>query len=531
MAGRLYLVATPIGNLSDLSERARETLATADHILAEDTRRARVLLSHIGVPKRPASLHAHNEAARVEQAARWLARGDDVALISDAGTPLLSDPGERLVRRAIEDGCDVVPVPGPSAVLAALAASGLPCVPFTFVGFLPRKAGKRTRALERIIDARETTVLFESPARLVALLEELAERAREAEAVGAAEAGPSVEPGAARAAVAAGGRRVAVCREMTKVHEEVVRGTPLEVARHFRERPPRGEVTVVVEGRGDGDGAASAEAVEALAREAVEAGMAPTAAAREVARRAGVPRGVAYEAVMGVRKGGGGLPGAALLLAAAMAFLPGDTVLAQGSGPVTIARLQYEGGGDWYANPSSLPNLLAEVEARTGIPTADREATVRPTDPALRDYPFLYMTGHGNVRFTPDERLALRQYLLGGGFLHADDNYGLDESFREEIARIFPDRELVELPPEHPVFHSPYEFPDGPPKIHEHDGAPPQAFGIFHQGRLIVIYTYETDLGDGWEDPGVHEDPPEVREEALRMGVNIFVFAMTQAAS
>ncbi|MYA11112.1 MAG: 16S rRNA (cytidine(1402)-2'-O)-methyltransferase, partial [Gemmatimonadetes bacterium] len=302
VAGRLFLVATPIGNLADLSARARETLATADYILAEDTRRARVLLSHIGISTRPVSLHAHNEAARVERAARRLARGDDVALISDAGTPLLSDPGERLVRRAIEEGCDVVPIPGSSAVLAALAASGLPCVPFTFVGFLPRKAGKRTRALERIIEARETTVLFESPARLVSLLEELAERAREAGSDRAAEAGagPSGELGAARAA--GGGRRVAVCREMTKVHEEVVRGTPGEVADHYRERPPRGEVTVVVAGRGDDDGAASPEAVEALAREAVAAGMAPTAAAREVARRAGVPRGEAYEAVMRVRK-------------------------------------------------------------------------------------------------------------------------------------------------------------------------------------------------------------------------------------
>ena len=204
---------------------------------------------------------------------------------------------------------------------------------------------------------------------------------------------------------------------------------------------------------------------------------------------------------------------------------------AQGTGPVTIARLQYEGGGDWYANPSSLPNLLTEVRERTGIPTADREVAVRPTDPALRDFPFLYMTGHGNVRFTDEERLALRRHLLGGGFLHADDNYGMDESFRREIERVFPDRELVELPPEHPVFHAPYDFPDGVPKIHEHDGAPPQAFGIFHQGRLVVIYTYETDLGDGWEDPDVHEDPPEVREEALRMGVNIFVFAMSQVAS
>ena len=221
---------------------------------------------------------------------------------------------------------------------------------------------------------------------------------------------------------------------------------------------------------------------------------------------------------------------AAALLAAALAAFSGD-IHAQGTGPVTIARLQYDGGGDWYANPSSLPNLLTEVRERTGIPTADREVAVRPADPALRDFPFLYMTGHGNIRFTDEERLALRRYLLGGGFLHADDNYGMDESFRREIERVFPDRELVELPPEHPVFHAPYDFSDGLPKIHEHDGAPPQAFGIFHQGRLVVIYTYETDLGDGWEDPDVHEDPPEVREEALRMGVNIFVFAMSQVAS
>ena len=201
---------------------------------------------------------------------------------------------------------------------------------------------------------------------------------------------------------------------------------------------------------------------------------------------------------------------------------------AQGAGPVTIGRLQYEGGGDWYANPSSLPNLLAAVRERTGIATAEREVAVRPTDPLLRDFPFLYLTGHGNVRFSDEERLALRGYLLAGGFLHADDNYGLDESFRREMARIFPEKELIELPPDHPVFRSPYEFPDGLPKIHEHDGAPPQAFGIFHQGRLIVMYTYETDLGDGWEDPDVHEDPPGIREDALRMGVNIFVFAMAQ---
>ena len=233
---------------------------------------------------------------------------------------------------------------------------------------------------------------------------------------------------------------------------------------------------------------------------------------------------------LGVRRGRGRAV-VVLVVAGSGAVTAPVTVDAQGAGPVTIARLRYDGGGDWYANPSSLPNLLAELRERTGIRTAEREVAVRATDPALRDHPFIYMTGHGNVRFTDEERLALRRHLLGGGFLHADDNYGMDESFRREMGRVFPDRELVELPPDHPVFHAPYEFPDGLPKIHEHDGAPPRAFGIFDRGRLVVIYTWETDLGDGWEDPDVHGDPPEIREQALRMGVNIFVFAMSQAVS
>ena len=280
-AGKLYIVATPIGNLADLSDRAGEILGAAAHIFAEDTRRARVLLSSIGVATRPVSLHAHNEAGRVGLARRWLASGDDIALVSDAGTPLVSDPGERLVGAAIEDGYDVVPIPGPSAILAGLVASGLPCVPFTFVGFLPRKAGKRARALERIINATETTVLFESPARLAGLLDELAART---EASGSA-------------------RRIAVCREMTKMHEEVFRGTPAEGARHFREHPPRGEVTVVVQGRPEGGRALSAAELEALAANALDEGLAPTAAAREVAARSGVARGAAYEAVQRVRDG------------------------------------------------------------------------------------------------------------------------------------------------------------------------------------------------------------------------------------
>ena len=196
---------------------------------------------------------------------------------------------------------------------------------------------------------------------------------------------------------------------------------------------------------------------------------------------------------------------------------------------ITIARLQYEGGGDWYANPSSLPNLLAAIRERTGIPVARREINLRPLDPALRDYPYLYLTGHGDVRFSPAEREALRDYLLAGGFLHADDNYGLDESFREEIAEIFPDAALTEIPVDHPVFHVFFDFPEGLPKIHEHDGKPPQALGIFHGGRLVVFYSYESDLGDGWEDEDVHDDPPEIRERALRMGVNLFMFVLGQA--
>lgn len=197
---------------------------------------------------------------------------------------------------------------------------------------------------------------------------------------------------------------------------------------------------------------------------------------------------------------------------------------------LTIARLQYDGGGDWYGNPSSLPNLLKAIAEDTGLPVEPRETTVTPLDPTLRDHPYLYMTGHGNVRFSPQERTALREYLLSGGFLHADDNYGMDESFRREMAAMFPDREMVELPPDHPVFHVFYDFPEGLPKIHEHDGKPPQALAIFDAGRLVVFYSYESDLGDGWEDPGVHDDPPEVREAALHMGVNLYLYVVGQFA-
>jgi hypothetical protein len=193
-----------------------------------------------------------------------------------------------------------------------------------------------------------------------------------------------------------------------------------------------------------------------------------------------------------------------------------------------IARLRYDGGGDWYANPSSLPNLLAAIRERTGLPVAGREATVSLLDPALPDHPYLYMTGHGNVRFSAAEQESLRRHLLSGGFLHADDNYGMDESLRPQLEALFPDRPLVEIPRDHPVFHVFYDFPEGLPKIHEHDGRAPQALGIFHRERLIVFYSFESDLGDGWEDAGVHEDSPEIREQALRMGVNLFLFALGQ---
>lgn len=194
---------------------------------------------------------------------------------------------------------------------------------------------------------------------------------------------------------------------------------------------------------------------------------------------------------------------------------------------LTIGRLHYDGGGDWYANPSSLPNLLAAIRARTTLPVAERERVVTLSGPELWDVPFLYMTGHGNIRFSEVEVRNLRRFLEQGGFLHADDNYGMDASFRREIARVFPDHPLVEVPVTHPVYHVVYDFPQGIPKIHEHDGRPAQGFGIFLGDRLVVYYSYQSDLGDGWEDPGVHNDPPALREKALQMGVNLFTYAVS----
>jgi Domain of unknown function (DUF4159) len=213
------------------------------------------------------------------------------------------------------------------------------------------------------------------------------------------------------------------------------------------------------------------------------------------------------------------------LLAAAVA--PALSAQATGRVPaLTIGRLHYDGGGDWYANPSSLPNLLAAIHERTAIPVAPREVAVRLTDPELWDVAFLHVTGHGNIHWSDEELVVLRRWLLQGGFLHVDDNYGLDESFRREIKRLFPDRPLVEVPLDHPIYHLIYDFPAGVPKIHEHDGKSAQGFGIFVNGRLVVYYTYQADLGNGWESEAVYHDPPEKHEAALRMGVNLFAYAV-----
>ena len=194
----------------------------------------------------------------------------------------------------------------------------------------------------------------------------------------------------------------------------------------------------------------------------------------------------------------------------------------------SIARVNYGGGGDWYCDPSSIPNILSYLTKNTSIEAAHDEYRIKLTTKEMRGHPYLYMTGHGNIRFTDEEIIDLREYLLGGGFLHTDDNYGLNTSFRREMKRVFPDRDFVELPHDHAVFHSYFDMPNGLPKIHEHDGKPPQLFALYNEDRIMVIYSFESDLGDGWEDEEVHNDPPELRTAALQMGVNIIYFALTQ---
>ena len=193
---------------------------------------------------------------------------------------------------------------------------------------------------------------------------------------------------------------------------------------------------------------------------------------------------------------------------------------------MTIGRLHYDGGGDWYANPSSLPNLLSAIRSRTSLRVATDEKVVTLSDDDLWSVPYIYMTGHGNVHWSDRDVVTLRRYLQQGGFLHADDNYGMDASIRRELARLFPDQPLVEVPLDHPIYRLVYDFPKGLPKIHAHDNKPAQGFGIFLDARLVVYYSYQTDLGDGWEDPQVHDDPSDKREAALRMGVNLFAYAV-----
>lgn len=270
----LFIVSTPIGNLADITRRAEQVLGNVGVVYAEDTRRSRVLLDHLGLSVPLVSLHEHNERARVEAVLVKLAAGLDVALITDAGTPLVSDPGARLVDAVARSEFPIVPIPGASAVLAALVGAGLPADRFCFLGFAPRKGQERTTFVERVADSGETTVLFESPERLCKFLKDL-----------------KVEVG--------GDRRVTVARELTKFHEEFVRGTLSEVAGHFDEVRPRGEITVVVE---PSDGVREASALDgaitrAVAGVVVGEGMKPGEAARELAGRLGISRNEAYSVI------------------------------------------------------------------------------------------------------------------------------------------------------------------------------------------------------------------------------------------
>ena len=192
-----------------------------------------------------------------------------------------------------------------------------------------------------------------------------------------------------------------------------------------------------------------------------------------------------------------------------------------------IALLKYQGGGDWYANPTSLPNLISFCNSNLGTKINAEPATVEVGSPDIFNYPFLHMTGHGNVVFNQHDAENLRAYLLSGGFLHIDDNYGMDPFVRPELKKVFPELDLIELPFSHPIYHQFYPFPKGLPKIHEHDNKAPQGLGLIFEGRLVVFYTYECDLGDGWEDAEVHKDSEEVRKKALQMGANMISYVFT----
>ncbi|MDX9931166.1 MAG: DUF4159 domain-containing protein [Bacteroidales bacterium] len=202
-------------------------------------------------------------------------------------------------------------------------------------------------------------------------------------------------------------------------------------------------------------------------------------------------------------------------------FLIFISVMMSSSAQVKVALLKYSGGGDWYANPTSLPNLVNFCNSNMGTSIATDIPTVDPGSSDIFNYPFIHMTGHGNVMFSEQEVENLRQYMLSGGFLHIDDNYGMDVFIRPQIKKIFPEYELIEIPFSHAIYHQQYDFPNGLPKIHEHDAKPPKGYGIVVDGRIVLFYTYECDLGDGWESADVHNDSQETRNKALQMGANI----------
>ena len=216
-----------------------------------------------------------------------------------------------------------------------------------------------------------------------------------------------------------------------------------------------------------------------------------------------------------------------LIIAQIIAF-PAYSQTKTASSNFVIARLKYSGGGDWYNDPSCIPNLLTFLRKNTTISAGTEEKRVEIMDQEFFAYPVLFMTGHGKITINERERDRLRKYLTNGGFLLADDDYGMDVYFREMMKQVFPDKDLVELPFSHQIYHCHYQFPNGIPKIHEHDGGPPHGYGIFHEGRLIVYYAFNTNISDGWADPDVHRDPEDVRLEALKMGVNIIVYALTK---
>jgi hypothetical protein len=214
-----------------------------------------------------------------------------------------------------------------------------------------------------------------------------------------------------------------------------------------------------------------------------------------------------------------------ILLTSILLFIKNDKTFAQAS--FKIAKMKYGGGGDWYCNKTSLGNLIMFCNSNLRTNIAPEEDIVEPSSPELFTYPFVHLTGHGNVVFNETEVQNLRKYLISGGFLHIDDNYGLDKFIRREMKKVFPELNFVELPFNHPIYSQKYKFPNGLPKVHEHDNKPPQGFGLIYEGRLVCFYSFECDLGNGWEDQSVYKDPESIRQKALQMGANLLSFALT----